>query len=414
MSAAAKCGKLVARAAHGAVDIVLMLAVLLLVAVGCYAIWDSRQVFRAADAAKYEIYKPTEEEAEGHSFEELQAINPEVFGWLTVYGTHIDYPLTQSASDMKYINTNALGQYSMSGAIFLGSGCGPEFADFSSIVYGHHMDKQAMFGEIGEFAEKGYFDARRYGMLYYGGREHGLEFFAFIHADAYDGKVFCTGIAGKKSQQAYLDMLLDMATHTRNLSITTDDKIVLLSTCSASSTNGRDILVGRITDQMFEDPFITEETDNRKTPLAVDKLTGLWAGIPPWGRLAMIALLLLLALLLLFLIIRKTRRKRKSDPTRETNDNAQFQISPPLEENAAQQDIPGWPAAVLPYPPPVPYGAWGTGAGYPDGGTGFHQPGVNYAAQPGFQLQANAGAGNQSYAGWYYGEQPYVYPYWNG
>ena len=36
---------------------------------------------------------PTDEDT--RSFVELQAINPDVFGWLNVYGTNIDYPLLQ-------------------------------------------------------------------------------------------------------------------------------------------------------------------------------------------------------------------------------------------------------------------------------------------------------------------------------
>ena len=204
------------RQANGIVDTAVLIAVLLLVVVGCYAMWDSKQVHQAASAANYAVYKPTAE-AGGRSFEELRAMNPEVFGWLTVYGTHIDYPVAQGPDNMKYVNTNAEGQYSLSGAIFLDSNCEQDFSGFPSILYGHHMEKNTMFGEIGLFAEKSYFDARQYGMLHYGGREHGLEFFAFVHADAYDGGVFRANIAGTQARQAYLDMLLRTAIHTRGI-----------------------------------------------------------------------------------------------------------------------------------------------------------------------------------------------------
>ena len=43
------------------------------------------------------------------------------------------------------------------------------------------------------------------------------------------------------------------AVQTRDTGITVEDHIILLSTCSANSTNGRDILAGRIADEVYDD-----------------------------------------------------------------------------------------------------------------------------------------------------------------
>lgn len=299
------------RLANSAVDTAVLLVILLLVAVGCYAMWDSRQVYQAAGAARYEVYKPTEENG-GLSFQELRAANPEVFAWLTVYGTRIDYPVVQGPDNMKYINTNAEGLYSLSGAIFLDCRSSKDFSDFSSILYGHHMEKSTMFGEIGSFADKAFFDARPYGMLYYGGREHGLEFFAFVHTDAYDGTVYRTNIAGEEAQAAYLRLLLSKALHTRDIQVTAQDRIVLLSTCSASSTNGRDILVAKITEQPHGDPFATaHETDNPGSAWKVDGLPGLWARIPLWFQIILLCVPFILLRLWLLSFIRNKRYSRR-------------------------------------------------------------------------------------------------------
>jgi sortase B len=292
------------------IDNALLLAVLLLLTVGCYALWDSNQVTLAADSKQYAIYKPTEEN-EGLSFAELRAMNPEVFAWLTVFGTNIDYPVTQSTDNMKYVNTNAEGKYSLSGAIFLDSGSSPDFSDFSSILYGHHMEKKTMFGEVGLFSDEAYFDAREYGSLYFDGKEHGLEFFAFLHVDAYDGGIFRTAITDRDAQEAYLSTLLTSAMHTRDLGVTVDDRIVLLSTCSSSTTNGRDILVGRLTDDRYADPFAKAPTapSNTATP-STDNLPELWAGAPIWAKVAAIALPLLLIALIIAAIVRRKHRKK--------------------------------------------------------------------------------------------------------
>ena len=287
------------------VDLVVLTIVLLLLAFAGYALWDSNQLYEMADKSQYEVYKPTALN-EGKSFKELQDINPEVFAWLSVYGTNIDYPVTQGDNNMKYVNTNAEGQYSLSGAIFMDYRNSQDFSDFNSILYGHHMEKRTMFGEIGTFSERSVFDTYRYGNLYFDGKDHGIEFFAFIHADAYDYTVFRPNV-GEGEEQAYLDGLLEKAIHTRNIGVTTTDRIVLLSTCSTDSTNGRDILVGRMSDKVFDDMFSGSEANDKVQATSVpdDQVKEIY--------LLPILLMLLLTARLIHLIISVHRKYKRQN-----------------------------------------------------------------------------------------------------
>ena len=235
------------RIINSIIGFLLLAVIMLFLGISIYALWDSRQVYLAADSSNYTVYKPTQEN-QGKSFRQLQAINSEVFAWLTVYDTNIDYPVTQARDNMKYINTSAEGSYSLSGAIFLDSSNSMDFTDFNSIIYGHHMARKTMFGEIGRFADKTMFDEHRYGNLHVNGKDNNIEFFAFIHTDAYNSEIFTPNVLGGVRQQEYLDNLFAQAMHKRDIGVTLQDKIVLLATCSAGSTNGRDILVGRLAD----------------------------------------------------------------------------------------------------------------------------------------------------------------------
>ena len=319
MSTGAKIGKKAIWLAHGVINTFLLIIILLLLVFACYAIWDSNQVHRDANSARYEKFKPTVENA-GASFDELRAINPDVFAWLTVYGTHIDYPVVQGKDNLRYVNTDVLGNYSLSGAIFLDYLNSPDFSDFNNILYGHHMEKMTMFGEIGQFADKSYFDARKYGRLYYGGQEHGLEFFAIVHTDAYNNAVFRPNVKGEDAQQKYLDMLLEMAIHIREeVTVTTEDRIVLLSTCSETTTNGRDMLLARITDEVYSDTFIQKAVITKYLPISsIDELPGLFEN----SSLGMKAIMLMIPLLLIILIIVVVRafRQRKRVRTRRRGD----------------------------------------------------------------------------------------------
>ena len=251
-----KIGKTIIKVINNAVNLTVLTVIMLLVAFAGYALWDSNQIYETAGKQNYAVYKPTIQN-EGKSFKELQSINPEVIAWLHVYGTNINYPVTQGHDNMKYVNTNAEGFYSLSGAIFLDADNNRNFDDFNSILYGHHMEKKAMFGEIGTFSDKKVFDAHRYGSLYFNGKEHGIEFIAFIHTDAYDYEIFRPGVR-EKNRRAYLDNLLAKSTHVRYTKVTEQNQIILLSTCSSSSTNGRDILIGKIIDEIYSDSFINK------------------------------------------------------------------------------------------------------------------------------------------------------------
>lgn len=306
-----KAGRIAVRFVNSIMDFMVLAVILLLVAVAVYSIWDSDQVYRAADASQYSVYKPDSAEG-GLSFKQLKELNPEVFGWLTVYGTNIDYPVTQGEDNWKYVNTNALGEYSLSGAIFLDYTNRQDFQDFNSILYGHHMEKQTMFGELGSFSSKSFFESHQYGNLYYDGKDHGLEFFAFIKTDAYDGSVFAPHVQGKEAQKAYLKSLLDKAVYTRGIGVTEEDHILLLTTCSTDATNGRDILAARITKECYSNPFDEEKSSNANT-VSVDRQAGQWESLPRWLQILLPVMMLILFMIAVYYKCRGKRRKHEKE-----------------------------------------------------------------------------------------------------
>ena len=275
------------------IGILVLTVILLALAFAGYALWDSEQVHNQADKSLYTAYKPTAEN-EGKTFNELRQINDEVIAWLTIYDTNIDYPVTQGVNNMKYVTTNAEGRYSLSGSIFLDYRNSSGFSDFNSIIYGHNMDKKTMFGEIGYFEDKKYFDSHEYGNLYFDETDHGIEFFAFIHTDAYNSSIFWPNVP-EDMRQEYLDGLLEEAWHVREIGVSTEDRIILLATCSPSTTNGRDILVGRITDMIF-----VEDSDE---PIEPPNL-----GIKIFARPIHIVPFLLKILLAVMIVLRVRRR----------------------------------------------------------------------------------------------------------
>lgn len=286
------------------VDRITVLLLCLPLVIGCYAVWDGQMVYERADVTQWQPYRPTEPQP--LSFWELQRLNPEVRAWLSVYGTKIDYPVCQSRKEEpnKYLTTNAKGEYALSGALYVDAGNTSDFGDFATIVYGHHMDNDVMFGPITRFAERGFFEERRYGNLFAADTNWGLEFFGYMDVDAYDKDVYRIVSTDAADRQRYLDLLKQRSRNWRDdVTVGVDDRIVLLSTCTSEGTNGRAILMAKICNQRFKNKF--SKVPNLGT--GVDEWQGL-LGIPLWCWLLGAVFVALLAVLVL---TRRGSRRRE-------------------------------------------------------------------------------------------------------
>lgn len=241
-------GKRIVRWMDGMVNLTVFVLFLMLAAYGCYAIWDSNQIYSEADKKQYETYKPEGDNSE--SFAELQKLNPEVIAWLTIYGTNIDYPVAQTDDNQKYVNVNAKGEFSLAGSLFLDYRNTSDFSDFCNIIYGHHMEKKAMFGELENFTEETFFKEHRYGSLYVNGREKELEFAAILKDDAYNNVIYNPTIGQEEKKQEFLTYIKLHAMHSNDMELSESDQILLLSTCTPEGTNGRFILVAKIDNEM--------------------------------------------------------------------------------------------------------------------------------------------------------------------
>ena len=224
----------------------LILSCFLIIALyGMYGIWDNSHINQQGDATQYKTYKPSSED--NLSFEDLVDLNKEVIGWLVVNKTNIDYPVLQSDNNSKYVNTDVYGKFSLAGSIFLDYKNNKNFSDMNNILYGHHMEKDMMFGEIDSFAQKDYFDKHTKGKLFYDNQWHKIEFFAFLCMDAYDDIIYNTFLNWEQDGDTYLNYIKENAINYREISAE-KKRFLTLSTCNSDSTNGRYILIGYIKD----------------------------------------------------------------------------------------------------------------------------------------------------------------------
>lgn len=91
----------------------------------------------------------------------------------------------------------------------------------------------------------------------------------------------------------------------RDIGVTANDRILVLSTCASVETNGRSIVLCRVTGQTFEDTFATQAQTGPGLTVFGD-LQRFLGRLPLWGWEALLGILF--AILLLALLMRRRRR----------------------------------------------------------------------------------------------------------
>ena len=170
-----------------------------------YVIYDSIYTNQAAFSSwDLSGYRPSMDNEGEPSFDELQKVNSDTVGWIRIKGTNIDYPVVQGKDDLEYATKDVFGNNSLTGAIYLTAANTRDFTNSYNLIYGHHMDNGAMFGDIEKYENAEFFNTNRDGYLITTQGVYDINIFARINTDAYDGRIFS---AGDKNASDFPDLL---------------------------------------------------------------------------------------------------------------------------------------------------------------------------------------------------------------
>jgi len=181
-------------------------------------------------------------------FTGLKSSNSDIIAWLTIPGTVIDYPVVQTDNNDFYLHHDAQKKTNSNGALFLDFRDPPDFSGFSNVIYGHHMKSERMFQNLMKFKDKAFFNQYKTGTLYTPGKTYTLEIFAVALTKPYSDW-YAYSFESPAAKQAQLDMMKKTAMFYRDVGITADDHILVLSTCSYEYTNARTVVAAKLIDE---------------------------------------------------------------------------------------------------------------------------------------------------------------------
>ncbi len=186
-----------------------------------------------------------------HRYDDLYAQNSDLFGWICIEGTKINYPVMHTPDDPEYYLHRAFdGKKSASGVPFLDGNCYEDCGNY--IVYGHHMKNGTMFAAITDYASEEFW--REHPIIYFDTVDEAGEYevLAAFYAKAYradDKNVFrfynYTDLTDEAVFDEYLNRVYDAALYDTGITAQYGDQILTLTTCSYHTADGRFVVVAR-------------------------------------------------------------------------------------------------------------------------------------------------------------------------
>ena len=221
------------------------------------ALYDEHKVEDTTEIE--EVVEEVQEEADDGVYEGcpvdfagMWEINKDVYAWITVPGTVIDYPILQHATDNTYyLNYNIDGSYGYPGCIYTENLNSKDFTDNNTVIYGHNMKNGSMFSGLHKFEDASFFEENTKVYIYTPEKEYTYTIFAaYIYDDRH--LLYSFDFANEQVYATYLEDIQNMrsmnAQLREDITVTAEDKIITLVTCIGNQPDKR-LLVQAVLNQ---------------------------------------------------------------------------------------------------------------------------------------------------------------------
>lgn len=207
--------------------------------------------------------KPVVENDEGYFIEEykynaagiltayssLYDQNHDMFGWLKMEGTRIDYPVVFTDSNDYYLHRNFYKKYSYNGTLFVDYTYKPSYN--ICIIYGHNMNDGSMFHDLTYYKSKSFYNEHptfEFDTVYDEGTYQVVSAFYSQIYDASQKDVFkfynYYNLSREKDYNYFVSECKKAALYSTGISATYGEPLVMFITCS-NKTTGRFVLVAK-------------------------------------------------------------------------------------------------------------------------------------------------------------------------
>ena len=170
-------------------------------------------------------------------FSTLQEINKDTVGWLTVNNTKIDYPVVQAKDNDYYLKRDYYQSKNRHGWIFMDYRNNPDELSDNTIIYGHNLANQTMFGTLRYALNSYWYKKSANQIITFNTPNANMKFQIFsIYTIPTTNDYLDVSFPNADAYQEYIDLVKGRSVYDFNVEVTPEDKMLTLSTCA----NGND------------------------------------------------------------------------------------------------------------------------------------------------------------------------------
>lgn len=191
-------------------------------------------------------------------FASLEKEEEDIYAWIRIPGTSVDYPILQSGTDKDdddyWLNHNIDGSSGYPGTIFTERMFGKDFKNFNTVIYGHNMKNQTMFGGLHNYSDKEFFEKNKYVYVYTAQMTYKYEIICAGTISDVHLAVAYNGYKTEPQRQEFLNYLLSNAENVSEESTGIYDSYITLSTCNGNDEQ-RYVILAKCVDKLSNSDY---------------------------------------------------------------------------------------------------------------------------------------------------------------
>lgn len=183
-------------------------------------------------------------------FEKLKKENSDIYAWITIPDTAVNLPIMQnSKDDNKYFRKSFDEKYAIAGCIYSQASYNSlDMNDMVTVLYGHNMHKDSMFGGLKNYLDKAYMNDHKY--IYVFTPQEVLTYEIFMAVPFDNTHILYTwNFDNDKQYTDFLEQLLNFRGMSgyvdKNAVAKSGEKLIVLSTCYPGNKAYRLLVIGK-------------------------------------------------------------------------------------------------------------------------------------------------------------------------
>lgn len=185
-------------------------------------------------------------------YAELFLQNTDMVGWIQIEDTNINYPVMHTPDNPDFYLKHGFDKgYSDYGCPYVQENCDVQLPTDNVIIYGHHMKNGSMFCDLEKFKSEDFYKEHKTISFNTLTDKYEYEIIAvfktFVYSDSPESFKYYHFVNAETSEQfdEYIAKCKELSLYDTGLSAQYGDKLITLSTCEYSRSNGRLVVVAK-------------------------------------------------------------------------------------------------------------------------------------------------------------------------